>query len=119
MTKTAGQTAFEADYLRKPLYHDGTKRRTWDQLGPAEQRTWEQNPTPRDWKEPSTRPLTNPIDLRRNDDGTWTLHYFGKEIGWIQKARGLKMYRALSVHGEIVHRASLESARKALMEAYH
>jgi len=63
--------------------------------------------------------LTNPIELIKNPDNTWTLYYFGKEVGWIQKSRHVRLYRALTAHGEIMHRASLQSARRALMEAYH
>jgi hypothetical protein len=46
MTKSPGQLAYEADCLAKPLYHDGGKRKAWDQLGKAEQDSWERNPTP-------------------------------------------------------------------------
>lgn len=49
--KTPGQIAYEEDCRRKPYYRTSTKalRRTWDQLGEHEQRSWERNPTPRDW----------------------------------------------------------------------
>ena len=61
----------------------------------------------------------NPIALTKEDDGTFTLTYFGKTVGWIRKERGVKLWRAMSVHGRIIHRASLDGARKALLEAYH
>lgn len=35
-----GREAYEADVARKPLYHDGTPRKTWDQLGEIEQWSW-------------------------------------------------------------------------------
>lgn len=46
LRKTRGQVAYEADVQAKPLYHDGTPRKTWEQLGEGERRTWERNPTP-------------------------------------------------------------------------
>lgn len=50
---TPGQIAYIEDCRRKPHYvrMDGTRklRRTWDQLGEPEKRTWELNPTPRPW----------------------------------------------------------------------
>ena len=48
---TPGQIAYIEDCRRKPDYvrKDGTRqtRRTWDQIGEPERRTWELNPTPR------------------------------------------------------------------------
>jgi hypothetical protein len=51
---TPGQTAYEEDVRRKPNYHprvDGTvvPRKTWDELDMVVQRSWELNPTPREW----------------------------------------------------------------------
>lgn len=43
----AGRAAYEADCRARPLYHDGTPRRRWDQLGEVERWSWERNPTPR------------------------------------------------------------------------
>ncbi len=31
---------YAADGRRRPLYHDGTPRKRWDQLGALEQSTW-------------------------------------------------------------------------------
>lgn len=42
-----GQRAYEADCAAEPLYGDGTRRKTWAQLGDAVRDTWERNPTPR------------------------------------------------------------------------
>jgi hypothetical protein len=47
------------------------------------------------------------------------LTYFGKVVGWIRKDQGLRLWRAMTVHGDILHRASFDSARAALMQAYH
>lgn len=63
--------------------------------------------------------MTNPIQIERNDDGTYTLTYFGKVVGWIQRDRGVRLWRALTVHGDVIHRSNLDGARAALMEAYH
>lgn len=63
--------------------------------------------------------ISNPISLTKEEDGTYVLTYFGKTVGWIRKQRGVKLWRAMSVHGRIIHRSSLDSARSALLEAYH
>jgi hypothetical protein len=63
--------------------------------------------------------MTNPINLSKEEDGTYVLTYFGKTVGWIRKERGVRLWRAMSVHGRIIHRASLDGARSALLEAYH
>ncbi len=44
---TPGQLAYEADVRARPLYHDGTPRRTWHELGTVERWSWERNPTDR------------------------------------------------------------------------
>ncbi len=46
-TKTPGQLAYEQDVIRKPFYHDGTRRRPWEALSEVAQYSWEKNPTPR------------------------------------------------------------------------
>ncbi len=46
---TTGREAYEADCARRPLYHDGKPRKTWDQLGTIERSSWElpaTEPTP-------------------------------------------------------------------------
>jgi hypothetical protein len=40
------QEAYEEDVRRHPLYHDGTPRKSWDEVA---RQSWEKNPTPRDW----------------------------------------------------------------------
>lgn len=34
------QTAYELDCSFRPTYHDGTPRKTWEQLGDLERSTW-------------------------------------------------------------------------------
>lgn len=43
MTKTAAQRAYERDTERQPTYHDGTPRKTWDQLCSVAQWSWGRN----------------------------------------------------------------------------
>lgn len=46
-TRTPGQMAYEIDCDIVPTYRDGTKRKTWHELGAIERHSWERNPTPR------------------------------------------------------------------------
>jgi len=46
--RTAGQQAYERDLILMPAYHDGGKRKSWNQLGELERWTWERNPTTSD-----------------------------------------------------------------------
>lgn len=39
-----GKQAYEADLAARPLYHDGTKRKAWDDLGTVEQWSWNRLP---------------------------------------------------------------------------
>ena len=43
---TLGQAAYEADVQAHPRYHDGTPRRSWDQLDSVARWSWEKNPFP-------------------------------------------------------------------------
>lgn len=43
-SKSRGQLAFEAHVKRYPLYHDGTPRRSWDQLDSFQKMSWEHPP---------------------------------------------------------------------------
>lgn len=36
-----GRRAYEASLAAAPLYHDGTTRKTWQQLGEVERWSWE------------------------------------------------------------------------------
>lgn len=47
---TPGHTAYEADLRQQPRYHDGTSRRTWEQLSDFAKWSWERNPTPRTYR---------------------------------------------------------------------
>jgi hypothetical protein len=35
-----GKADYEADVRNRPTYHDGTPRKTWEQLGEVEQWSW-------------------------------------------------------------------------------
>ena len=65
----------------------------------------------------------NPIQLTKNEDNTYTLTYFGKEVGHICKIRYLQTrdrgYRVISVHGEIAYARNLGLAQSTLMGMYH
>ena len=39
--KTPGQLAYQADCEVRPLYHDGTARRTWAELDSVARQSWE------------------------------------------------------------------------------
>jgi len=39
--KSAGQLAYEADVRRRPTYHNGTARPTWEMLSEWKRQTWE------------------------------------------------------------------------------
>jgi len=66
---------------------------------------------------------SNPIQLTKYPDGIWQLTYFGHPTGFINKIklknRDRHTWRAVSVHGEVKHTWSLESARQWLLAAYH
>jgi hypothetical protein len=36
-----GRPAYEASLLAQPTYHDGTPRKSWEQLGEVERWSWE------------------------------------------------------------------------------
>lgn len=72
--------------------------------------------------------MTKAIDIKRNDDGTWTVYYFDKEAGYISTIKcgqsdkryadlGLR-YRAVSVHGPLMHTKSLTAAKQFVIENY-
>lgn len=48
--KSPGHIAYEADLAAQPVYHDGGKRKTWEQLAELERLSWERNPTPRQYR---------------------------------------------------------------------
>jgi hypothetical protein len=65
---------------------------------------------------------SSPIQLHKMD-GIYQLDYFGHLTGYISKIkiknRDRHTWRAVSVHGEVKHTYSLESARQWLLSAYH
>ena len=60
---------------------------------------------------------------RLKSDGCYEVFYFDRLVGWVRqghmKAKGRPIWRALSVHGDLRHTASLASARAALLEMVH
>lgn len=67
--------------------------------------------------------MTNPIECTRGEDGLWTVFYFGKTAGWIQKTepkdRKVVIYKALTIHNSIKHFYSVNSAKDWIMGEYH
>lgn len=47
MSKSYGQQAYERDLARRPRYHDGTPRVSWERLSDIARWSWERNPTDR------------------------------------------------------------------------
>ena len=61
----------------------------------------------------------NPINLINNDDGTYTLEYFGRVLGYINRsvtASGRELFKAVSTHGHICYATTLNEAREELLE---
>lgn len=44
-----GKEAYEEDVRRKPTYHTGEPRKTWDELDSVEQWSWNKDPQPREY----------------------------------------------------------------------
>ena len=59
---TPGQRAYEQDVAARPFYEDGTRRKTWAQLGEVEHLSWERSPTPRWFTQPAVPLTRNPIN---------------------------------------------------------
>jgi hypothetical protein len=51
-----GEQAYEADVKACPNYHDGTPRRTWDEIGPVSRATWDKYPYPHDYSKSGGTP---------------------------------------------------------------
>jgi len=73
--------------------------------------------------EPAAPKYDNPIQWTEEGDGTFTLTYFGKIVGWMNKTKldrrdGLA-YRAVSIHGDVRLCWSERMARDWLLERYH
>ena len=60
---------------------------------------------------------------RRKPDGCYEIYYFNKLVGWARestmKSGHHKIWRALSIHGDLRHTHSLNAARSALLEMHH
>jgi hypothetical protein len=60
---------------------------------------------------------------RLKPDGCYEIFYFDRLIGWVRqghmKAKGRRIWRALSTNGDLRHARSLASARAALLEMSH
>jgi hypothetical protein len=60
---------------------------------------------------------------RLKPDGCYEVFYFDRLVGWVRqghmRAKGRPIWRALSIHGDLRHTASLASARAALLEMSH
>jgi len=73
--------------------------------------------------EPERVKYDNPIQWTEEGDGTFTLTYFGKVVGWMNKTkldwRDGNAYRAVSLHGNVRLCWSQNMARDWLLEQYH
>jgi hypothetical protein len=61
----------------------------------------------------------NPINIITNDDGTYTLEYFGRVVGYINRSidfAGKAIFRAVSVQGGLCYASTLDEARSELLE---
>ena len=67
--------------------------------------------------------MPHPVHTSLNGDGTFSVFYFDRLIGWIGKGNikrnGKPIWRAISVHGNLRHAHSQASARAALLEMTH
>ena len=67
--------------------------------------------------------MPRPIHTSFNPDGTFSVYYFDRLIGWIAKgsmrAKGRPIWRALTTNGDLRHAHSQASARAALLEMTH
>lgn len=62
----------------------------------------------------------NPINLISHNDGTYTLEYFGRVLGYINRsvtASGRELFKAVSTQGRICYATTLDDARQELLEA--
>jgi len=61
--------------------------------------------------------MTHPVHTSLNGDGTFSVYYFDRLIGYLAKgsmrAKGRPIWRALSIHGDLRHAPSQASARAA------
>lgn len=55
----------------------------------------------------------------RHDDGTYTVSYFGKEIGVIQRVTlhrdKSRAWRCVTMRGDVAYRSTLDAAKRAIL----
>ena len=66
----------------------------------------------------------NPIEcVKSKEDGVWVVYYFGKEAGWITKAKHLvtnkEIFKALTIHSSVKSFYSLAAAKHWVLGEYH
>lgn len=63
------------------------------------------------------------IDLLKHDDGTYTVTYRQNDVGYISKvvryATRERLWRIVSIHGQIEYTSTLKSAQRRLLELHH
>jgi len=66
--------------------------------------------------------IVSPIQMKLNEDKTYTLYYFDKVAGHVAPITAKKTthkWRAVSVHGHLQYCYTLGEARKWLIGMYH
>lgn len=63
------------------------------------------------------------IKIIKNEDKTYTLTYFDKVIGYVNRCRlntdNSRIFRAATVHGQLAYAKTLGGAKRILMEMHH
>lgn len=63
------------------------------------------------------------IDVTPNTDGTYTVKYFGKEVGWMRRTicriTNKPLWRALSIHGRINYFLEKSTAKDFIISEYY
>lgn len=63
------------------------------------------------------------IKIIKNEDKTYTLTYFDKVIGHVNRCRlntdNSRTFRVASVHGQLAYAKTLGGAKRILMEMHH
>lgn len=63
------------------------------------------------------------VNLIHNDDGTYTVQYGGRDIGYITAVKRYRteerLYRGVSVLGQIIYGRSLKSVKNELLASVH
>lgn len=65
------------------------------------------------------------INCTRNEDRSFTVRYFGTEIGYINRIKvdrrlnDANQWRAVTRHGDVRHFLTFESARKFVVVSHH